>query len=169
MARVLLAYVSKISPCFLTTTIKKTKNCSNSLSNHGVILFTSLPWWLSVKNLPAMQETWVWSLGWEDPLENGMTTHSSFIAQRILMDRRIWQAAVHGFTKSRTRWRDNTYREWINKDLLYSTESYSQYPMINHIGKECEKNVYMCVTESLCCAVEINTTLSINYTSVTQT
>ena len=70
MARVLLAYVSKIYPCFLTTTIKKTKNCSNSLSNRGVILFTSLPWWLSVKNLPAMQETWVWSLGWEDPLDN---------------------------------------------------------------------------------------------------
>ena len=86
------------------------------------------------------------------------------------MDRRIWQAEVHGFAKSRTRWGDYTYREWINnKDLLYSTESYSQYPMINHIGKECEKNVYMCVTESLCWAVEINTTLSINYTSVTQT
>ena len=30
-----------------------------------------------VKNLPAIQETWVWSLGWEDPLEEGMVTHSS--------------------------------------------------------------------------------------------
>ena len=30
-----------------------------------------------VKNLPAVQETWVQSLGWEDPLEKGMTTHSS--------------------------------------------------------------------------------------------
>ena len=29
-----------------------------------------------VKNLPAMQETWVWSPGWEDPLEKGMVTHS---------------------------------------------------------------------------------------------
>ena len=32
---------------------------------------------------PAMQETWVRSLGWEDPLENGMATHSSILAQRI--------------------------------------------------------------------------------------
>ena len=36
-----------------------------------------------VKNLPAGQETWVWSLGWEDPLEDGMTTHFSTLAQRI--------------------------------------------------------------------------------------
>ena len=36
-----------------------------------------------VKNLPAMQETQVQSLGWEDPLEKGMATHSSVLAQRI--------------------------------------------------------------------------------------
>ena len=36
-----------------------------------------------VKNPPAMQETWVWSLGWEDPLEKGMTTYSSILAWRI--------------------------------------------------------------------------------------
>ena len=36
-----------------------------------------------VKNLPAMQETWVQSLGWEDPLEEGMTTHSSILAWEI--------------------------------------------------------------------------------------
>ena len=36
-----------------------------------------------VKNLPAMQETWVLSLGWEDPLEEGTATHSSILAQRI--------------------------------------------------------------------------------------
>ena len=36
-----------------------------------------------VKNLPAMQETWVASLGQEDPLENGMETHSSIVAWRI--------------------------------------------------------------------------------------
>ena len=38
----------------------------------------------TVKNLPAMQETQVQSLGWEDPLENGMATHSSILAWRIL-------------------------------------------------------------------------------------
>ena len=36
-----------------------------------------------VKNLPAMQETWVQSLGQEDPLEKGMATHSNILAWRI--------------------------------------------------------------------------------------
>ena len=46
-----------------------------------------LPWWLrQEKNLPAMQETWVRPLGREDPLEEGMTTHSSILAWRIPMD-----------------------------------------------------------------------------------
>ena len=36
-----------------------------------------------VKNPPAIQETWVWSLGWEDPLERGKATHSSILAWRI--------------------------------------------------------------------------------------
>ena len=36
-----------------------------------------------IKNLPTMQETWVQSLGWEDPLVNGMATHSGILAWRI--------------------------------------------------------------------------------------
>ena len=55
-----------------------------------------------VKNQPAIWETWVWSLGWEDPLEKGMATHSSTLAWRIPMDRGAWWAAVHGVTKSLT-------------------------------------------------------------------
>ena len=38
----------------------------------------------TVKNLPATWETWVQSLGWEDPLEEGMATHSSILAWEIL-------------------------------------------------------------------------------------
>ena len=56
-----------------------------------------------VKNPPAMQETKVRSLGWEDSLEEGMATHSSTLAWRIPMDRGTWWATVHGFTKSQTR------------------------------------------------------------------
>ena len=41
-------------------------------------------WWQTVKNLPTKCETWVWILGWEDPLEKGMATHSSILACRIL-------------------------------------------------------------------------------------
>ena len=59
-----------------------------------------------VKNLPAMWETWVQSLGWEDPLEEGMATHSSILAWRIPMDRGAWQVIVHGVTKSQTGLRD---------------------------------------------------------------
>ena len=43
-----------------------------------------------VKNPPAMQETWVQSLGWEDGLEKGMATHSSILACRTPMDRGAW-------------------------------------------------------------------------------
>ena len=43
-----------------------------------------------VKDLPAMQETWVQSLGWEGPLEQGMATHSSILAWRIPVDRGAW-------------------------------------------------------------------------------
>ena len=55
-----------------------------------------------VKNPPAMQETWVQSLGWEDPLEEGMVTHSSILAWRILMDGGVWRATVHGAAKNPT-------------------------------------------------------------------
>ena len=55
-----------------------------------------------VKNLPAMQETWVQSLGWEDPLEEGMATHSSVLAWRILMGKGAWRATFHGVAKSQT-------------------------------------------------------------------
>ena len=59
-----------------------------------------------VKNPPAMQETWVRSLGWEDPLEEEMATHSSILAWRIPMDRGAWGATIHGVAKSQTRLRD---------------------------------------------------------------
>ena len=59
-----------------------------------------------VKNLPAMWKTWIQSLGWEDPLEKGMATHSSNVAWRIPMDRGAWWATVHRVAKSRTRLSD---------------------------------------------------------------
>ena len=51
----------------------------------------------------AVQETWVQTLGLEDPLEEGMATHPSILAWRIPMDRGAWRATVHGVTKSQTR------------------------------------------------------------------
>ena len=56
--------------------------CIINLSQHSTI-WTSLAA-QTVKNLSAMQDTWVGSLGREDPLEEGMATHSSSLAWRIL-------------------------------------------------------------------------------------
>ena len=55
-----------------------------------------------VKNLPSVQETWAQSLGCEDPLEEGIATHSGILAPRIPMDRGVWRAIVHGVAKSWT-------------------------------------------------------------------
>ena len=55
---------------------------------------------LTVKNPPAVLETWVPSLGQEDSLEKDMATHSSILAWRIPMDRGAWRATVHGVAKS---------------------------------------------------------------------
>ena len=57
--------------------------------------------------MQEMQETWVQSLGWEDPLENEMTTHSSIFAWKIpWTEERAWWATVHGVTKSQTQLSD---------------------------------------------------------------
>ena len=54
----------------------------------------------TVKKLPAIQETWVQSLGWEDPLEKGMAAHSSILAWEIPWTEELVGATVHGVTKS---------------------------------------------------------------------
>ena len=59
-----------------------------------------------VKNLPAIWETWVQSLGWEDPLEKGKATHCSILAWRIPMDRGSWLGTVYGVTKNQTQLSD---------------------------------------------------------------
>ena len=53
-----------------------------------------------------MRKTWVPFLGKEDPLEKGMTTHSSILAWRIPMDKGSWQATVHGGGNSLTQLSD---------------------------------------------------------------
>ena len=58
-----------------------------------------------LKHLPGMRETWVQSLGWEDPLEKAMAPHSSTLAWK-----RAWKAAVHGIAEGRTRLSEFTGR-----------------------------------------------------------
>ena len=54
----------------------------------------------TVKNLLAMQEMWVQSLDWDDPLEEGMATHFSILAWRIPIDREAWRATGHGWGRT---------------------------------------------------------------------
>ena len=78
-----------------------------------IIFFTSHSWGprvqslvtKTVKNLPAIQETWVQSLHWEDPLKKRKSTHSSILAWRISWTEEPG-AAVHGIAKSQTRLSD---------------------------------------------------------------
>ena len=56
----------------------------------------------SDKNLPAVREAWVQSLGWEDPLKEGIGMHSRILAWRIPMDRGAWWATIHGGRRSLT-------------------------------------------------------------------
>ena len=58
-----------------------------------------------VKNLPAMQATWVWSLGWEDPLEKGTTTHSSILTWTIPWIQKDWCWC----------WNSNTMATWCEE------------------------------------------------------
>ena len=73
-----------------------------------------------VKNLPAVQQTWVQSLGWEDPLEKGNSNPLQCSQMENPMDRGAWQATVHGVTKIWThvtnthtdnKWRE-CYKRW---------------------------------------------------------
>ena len=56
-------------------------------------------WAQMVKNPPAMWETWVRTLGWEDPLEEDMATYPIILAWRIPMDKGAWWATVYGVPK----------------------------------------------------------------------
>ena len=91
-----------------------------------------------VKNTPAMQNTWVRSLGWEDPLEEDMATHSSIRAWRNPMDRWAWQATVHGVAKSRTQLSDSAHHTpgiecllmWNIVNLLYFSYILTVFPAL---------------------------------------
>ena len=78
-----------------------------------------------VKNLPAMEETRVQSLGWEDPLEMEMATHSNILAGRILMNRGAWWATVHGVAKESDPTERLTLTEHIAKVSLWKVTDFS--------------------------------------------
>ena len=91
-----------------------------------------------IKRLPAMQETRVRSLGWEDPLEKEMTTHSSILAWR---DWGAWRATVHRVAKSWTRLSYFTYIKGksfigfpIGFNFKWKSNHYSQQTWVDPIA-----------------------------------
>ena len=120
-----------------------------------------------VTNLPGLQETWTRPLGWEDPLEREMATHSSILTWSIPWTEEPGRLQP-GVAKSRTQLSLLHFKTvtvsgedvgrlecefrvsgqkllWINnKVLLYSTGNYIQFPMINHNGNEYKKEC-MCM------------------------
>ena len=74
-----------------------------------ILVFWMLNFKPAFKNPSSMRESWVQSLGWEDPLEKGMATHSSTLAWRIPWREEPGRLLVHGVAKSRTRLGDFTF------------------------------------------------------------
>ena len=70
------------------------------------------------------QETQVQSLGWRDPLEKEMATHSSISCLENPMDRGAWWATVHGVTKSWTRLSAHPYNNYL-ADQLYNMGTFT--------------------------------------------
>ena len=95
-----------------------------------------------VKNPPAMQETSVPFLDWENPLEEGMATHCSILAWRIPMDRGAWWATVHGVTKSWTQ---------LSNKAQHSTAQHSTRFVIAFLLKS--KNLLLSRLQSSCIVI----------------
>ena len=76
------------------------------------------------KNSPATQETWVQSLGWDDPMKEDMATHSSVSTWSSPMDRGAWRATVHWVTKGQTQ------LKWLSTAYLYSLMKNNSHTML---------------------------------------
>ena len=104
---------NRAEPCraFLST--------SPTMSPASCLVFLKFQWTSlvaqTVRNLPAMQETRVWSLIWEDPLEKGMTTHSSILAWKI-----PWTEERRSMGSQRGR------HDWVTNAFIFTSSSKEQ-------------------------------------------
>ena len=78
---------------------------------------------------------WVQSLGWEDPLQEGMETHSSILAWRIPMDRGAWWATVHRVTESdTTETYPQTHTSLVSMCVFYVCKSISVFKISTFVS-----------------------------------
>ena len=103
-----------------------------------------------VKNLPATRETWVWSLGWEDPLEEDMATHSSILAWRIPMEEEPGGLQSMGSQRVRHDWvtkpstQHNVYIRRIEEMVCKITYNNSFYSLCGGpLGKPLDKSPHL--------------------------
>ena len=122
----------------------------------GIVLFhrqevrdqgptTSYKWYVNIiigtcsvvkeSTVQETKETRVQSLGWKDPLEKGMATHSSILAWRVSMDRGAWCTTAHGFSKSWTRlsnWAQqySVYQQCLMQGKIQGTASTGWEPQL---------------------------------------
>ena len=75
-----------------------------------------------VKNPPAIQETWLWSLGWDNPLEKGMDTHFSIFAWRITWTEEYGRLQSMGSQRVGHNWETNAHT-WIADSLCCTAET----------------------------------------------
>ena len=93
-----------------------------------------------VKNQPAMQETWVQWLHWENPLEKGQATHSSSLAWRIPWTG-SWKAAVHEVVKSQTYWATFTHTSHLKLHMQSCSLIFRDFIMLNDNAKTFQHKV----------------------------
>ena len=87
----------------------------------------------TVKNPPTMQETWVWSLGWEDPLEKAMAPHSSTLAWKIPWTEDLGRLQSMGLQRVGHDWAASLSQWWHNAKLFPYKSVYLQTHSIFHL------------------------------------
>ena len=104
-----------------------------------------------IKKLPSVCETWVWSLGCEDPLEEGMATHCSILPWRIPMDRGAWWATVHGVQKESdiTERLSRAQQTWERRCIFSVLFSFGY--ISSRIAGSCESFYYCFSEETVYC------------------
>ena len=107
----------------------------------SISVFLGFPCGSVVKNLPAVWETWVWSLGWEDLLEKGKATHSSILSWKI-------PRIVHGVAKSQTRLRDFTFFSFYSQCCTFHGSGQLKMTYIQHIN--IILSIFTALKNSLC-------------------
>ena len=101
----------------------------------GVSLVTQ-----TVKNLPAIQETWVWSSGWKDPLEKGVAAHSSILAKRVPWTEEPGRLQSTGSQRLGHNWLTNTFTNYFHTHKLQCLTECG-YPSVTFIGISCHSTI----------------------------